>query len=93
MHIHSITMPCHLVQNMRVFTFFTSTHFVLFMFMCAKICIPYGTKILHGIKFYGFMVVSRTVKLKSINFYYCVAKMLSCFDNRKFKICQLFLIQ
>ena len=36
--------------------------------------LPYGMKILHGIKFYGFTVVGRTVKLKSINFYYCVAK-------------------
>ena len=26
----------------------------------------HGTKILHGIKFYGFMVVGKTVKLKSI---------------------------
>ena len=42
--------------------------------------LPYGTKILHGIKFYG---VGRTVKLKSINFYYCIAKILSCFDNCK----------
>ena len=45
--------------------------------------LPYGTKILHGIKFYGFTAVGRTVKLKSINFYYCIAKILSCFDNRK----------
>ena len=29
--------------------------------------IPYGTKILHGIEFYGFMVSGRTVKLKSVN--------------------------
>ena len=47
------------------------------------IYIPYGTKILHGIKFYGFTLVGTTVKLKSINFYYCIAKILSCFDNRK----------
>ena len=45
--------------------------------------ILYGTKILHGIKFYGFTVVGRAVKLKSINFYYYVAKILSCLDNRK----------
>ena len=45
--------------------------------------IPYGMKILHGIKFYGFTLVGTTVKLKSINFYYCIAKILSCFDNRK----------
>ena len=31
--------------------------------------IPYGMKILHGIKFYGFTVGDTTVKLKSINFY------------------------
>ena len=31
--------------------------------------VPYGMKILHGIKFYGFTVGDRTVKLKSINFY------------------------
>ena len=31
--------------------------------------IPYGMKILHGIKFYGFMVGDTTVELKSINFY------------------------
>ena len=49
----------------------------------ALVKIPYGIKILHGIKFYGFTVVGRTVKLKSINFYYCIAKILSCFDNRK----------
>ena len=30
----------------------------------------------HGIKFYGFTVVGRTKKLKSVNFYYCVAKIL-----------------
>ena len=47
------------------------------------VLIPYGTKILHGIKFYGFTVVGRTVKFKSINFYYCIAKIPSCFDNRK----------
>ena len=34
-------------------------------------------------KFYGFTVVGRTVKLKSINFYYCIAKILSYFDNCK----------
>ena len=45
--------------------------------------LPYGTKILHGIKFYGFTLVGTTVKLKSINFYYCIAKILSCFDKRK----------
>jgi len=43
----------------------------------------YGTKILHGIKFYGFTAVGRAVKLKPINFYYCATKILSCFDNRK----------
>ena len=30
--------------------------------------IPYGMKILHGIKFYGFTVGYTTVKLKSVNF-------------------------
>ena len=40
-------------------------------------------KILHGIKFYGFTVVGRTVKLKSVNVHYYVAKILSCLDNRK----------
>ena len=34
-------------------------------------------------KFYGFTVVGRTVKLKSVNFYYCVAKILGCFNNCK----------
>ena len=37
-------------------------------------------------KFYvelNFTVVGRTVKLKSVNFCYYVAKILSCFDNRK----------
>ena len=32
--------------------------------------IPYGMKILHGIKFYGFTVGYTTVKLKSVNFYF-----------------------
>ena len=32
--------------------------------------IPYGTKILHGIKFYGFTVVGTTVKLKFVKFFY-----------------------
>ena len=45
--------------------------------------VPYGTKILHGIKFYGFTVAGTTVKLKSVKFYYYIAKILSCFDNRK----------
>ena len=31
---------------------------------------PYGMKILHGIKFYGFTVGDTTVKLKSVNFYF-----------------------
>ena len=31
--------------------------------------IPYGMKILHGIKFYGFTVGNTTVKLKSVNSY------------------------
>ena len=38
--------------------------------------ITHGTKILHGIKFYGFMVSGRTIKLKSINWmeiYYTIA--------------------
>jgi len=56
-----------------------------------SILIPYGTKILQGIKFYGFTVVGRIAKLKSNNFYYCVAKILSCFNNRKIR--QSFLIQ
>ena len=34
--------------------------------------LPYGMKILHGIKFYGFMVGDTTVKLKSINFLFYV---------------------
>jgi len=45
--------------------------------------LPYGTKILHGIKFYGFTVAGRSVKLKSVNFYYYAAKILGFFDNRK----------
>ena len=48
-----------------------------------------GTKIVHGIKFYSFMVDGRAIKLKSVNFYYCVIKIVSCFDFMKFKICQL----
>ena len=48
--------------------------------------LPYGTKILHGIKFYDFTVASRTVKLKYINCYYYVVKILSCFNSVKFKI-------
>ena len=31
--------------------------------------IPYGTKILHGIKFYGFMVGAITLKFNSIKYY------------------------
>ena len=31
--------------------------------------LPYGMKILHGIKFYSFTVGDTTVKLKSMNFY------------------------
>ena len=40
--------------------------------MLSKVCtrhsyyIPYGTKILQGIKFYGFKVVGRTVKLNEV---------------------------
>ena len=34
-------------------------------------------KILHRIKFYGFTVAGRAIKLKSVNFYYYVAKTLS----------------
>ena len=48
--------------------------------------IPYGTKILHQIKIYGFAAASRAVKLKSVNFYCYAAKILSCFDSIKFKI-------
>ena len=47
----------------------------------------YGMKILH--EFYSFMVAGSAIKLKSVNFYYCVAKILSCFDSVKLKICQL----
>ena len=39
------------------------------------------------LNFYDFAVAERAVKLKSINFYYYVAKILSCFDSVKFKIC------
>ena len=53
----------------------------------------YGMKILHRIKFYGFMVTSRAVKFKSVNFYYYVAKKPTYFDSVKFEICQLFLSQ
>jgi len=35
------------------------------------------------IKFYGFAVAGRIIKLKSVNLYYYVAKILSCFYNRK----------
>ena len=62
---------------------FHTENFKLLSCMDSKINIPYDTKILHGIKFYGFTVVGRTVKLKSINFHYCIAKILSCFDNCK----------
>ena len=51
--------------------------------------IPYCMKILHGIKFYRFMVAGRAVKLTSINFYYYIAKISSCFDSVKFKMHQL----
>ena len=34
-------------------------------------------------KFYGFKIACRIVKLKSVNFYYYAAKILSCFDYRK----------
>ena len=53
------------------------------MLLCLIKKLPYGTKILHGIKFYGFTVVGTTVKLKSVKFYYYIAKILSRFDNRK----------
>ena len=42
--------------------------------------ISYGTKILHGIKIYGFKVAGRALKLKFVNFYYHVTKIPSCFD-------------
>ena len=45
-------------------------------------------EIILGIKFYNFTVAGSIVKSKSINFYYLyVAKILSCFDSVKFKIC------
>ena len=56
-------------------------HFLLYIIK--NLFIPYGMKILHGIKFYSFTVVGTTVKLKSVKFYYYIAKILSCFDNRK----------
>ena len=37
-------------------------------------------------EFYGFTVVGKTVKLKSVNVYYHVAKILSCFDNLTFSV-------
>ena len=49
----------------------------------ADLVLPYCMKILHRIKFYSFTVVGRTLKLKSVNFYYYVAKILSIL---KFKI-------
>ena len=55
--------------------------------LCMAPHVPlYGTKILHGIKFYDFTVASRTVKLKYIHCYYYVVKILSCFNSVKFKI-------
>ena len=34
-----------------------------------KYIVPYGTKILRGIKFYSFTIGNRIVKLNSVNFY------------------------
>ena len=37
---------------------------------------PYGMKILHGIKFYGFMVGDTTVELKPITFILLIVRCL-----------------
>ena len=37
---------------------------------------PYGIKILHGIKFYGFMVGDATVELKPLTFILLIARCL-----------------
>ena len=44
--------------------------------------IPYGMKILHGIKFYGFTVGDTTVKLKFVNFYYSINIVMSLLKIR-----------
>ena len=46
--------------------------------------IPYGMKILYGIKFYGFMVAGRAVKLKSGSFLYQKFRQIVKFNTIKF---------
>ena len=46
----------------------TTAHRAIRKLFDLQVKIPFGTKILHGIKFYGFTVAGGTVKLESLAF-------------------------